>query len=385
MFCPRCGDPIESNENFCNKCGTPLANINQNTSNKKSTNTKRNVFVGLGLGFSLLLIIFTVVLIVNSSDEEYYFSEQPYISGEEDVITKGDSKPKNKYSTVIVTDNFYEGQKIESKEDADKLIVEDSVSQKSACPKEIKSIEDEIISKYGVTAVNLCELDLEFAKEISNVFKTIYEEYPSLKGELTNFSLVNTSMSESYIAVFMIGFKFATSDSRTTYPWVYKTQILLNTKYFLNSERLESSVISASNSGHFPKNATRYSPVAHEIGHYLSFIATMKAHDVDSFLLMDNTTQEGIYSVFYDRVDGSFSLEMIEEAYNNYKKEKGTTLSIDEWRGTISDYALAKDNEGNYIYDETIAEAFHDVYLNDDDAAEASKYIVEVLKSKLEG
>ena len=35
--------------------------------------------------------------------------------------------------------------------------------------------------------------------------------------------------------------------------------------------------------------------------------------------------------------------------------------------------------------DETIAEAFHDVYLNENNAKDASKYIVNVLKQKLEG
>ena len=65
------------------------------------------------------------------------------------------------------------------------------------------------------------------------------------------------------------------------------------------------------------------------------------------------------------------------------KKENDTTESFDEWRGNISEYALAKDNEGNYIYDETIAEAFHDIYLNGNNANEESKYIVDVLKEKI--
>ena len=74
---------------------------------------------------------------------------------------------------------------------------------------------------------------------------------------------------------------------------------------------------------------------------------------------------------------------MITEAYNNFKKEVGTTLNLDDWRATISSYAVAKDNSGNYIYDETVAEAFHDIYLNGDNAAQASKYVVAVLKEKL--
>ena len=75
--------------------------------------------------------------------------------------------------------------------------------------------------------------------------------------------------------------------------------------------------------------------------------------------------------------------EEIEEAYNNYKMKTGTRWTLDEFRASISQYAVAKDNTGNYIWDETIAESFHDVYLNGDKAAPASKYVVAVLKEKL--
>ena len=76
---------------------------------------------------------------------------------------------------------------------------------------------------------------------------------------------------------------------------------------------------------------------------------------------------------------------IIKEAYSKYQKDTNTDLTLDEWRGTISQYALAKNNSGEYIYDETVAEAFHDVYLNGDYAKDASKYIVDVLKEKLNG
>ena len=44
---------------------------------------------------------------------------------------------------------------------------------------------------------------------------------------------------------------------------------------------------------------------------------------------------------------------------------------------------MAKNSTGNYIYDETIAEAFHDCYLNGDNAKKASQIILETLLSKL--
>ena len=420
MFCSKCGDPVEQNETYCNKCGNYVGNNTQNCSNNNpsfynslpnnvannntqpyfqpnynnyqsnanfnKTNNKKLIFVEVGIGVGILVVLVICLLFSNNS-VKYYFSNNSYESTDEIIQTNNSSnttpKRKSKYSTIIITDNTYSGVKISNDNDAYKLISEDSVAQKNNCPSEIKAIEDEIIKKYGVTAVNLCEMDIEFAKEVSNVFKKVYDEYPSVRGYLTNLSLVNASMSDGYIAAFMPVFNFATSNSTSTYPWVIKTQVLLNTSYFLNTVRLESAVQDGSNSGHFPPNATMYSPVAHELGHYLSFLAMMRNYDLESILLVDNKNVNVFYDVYDDFVEGDFSLHMITEAYEKCKKEKNITLSIDEWRATISNYAVAKDNSGNYIYDETIAEAFHDVYLNGDKAAQASKYVVAVLKEKL--
>ena len=62
----------------------------------------------------------------------------------------------------------------------------------------------------------------------------------------------------------------------------------------------------------------------------------------------------------------------------------GTRWTLDEFRASISQYAVAKDNTGNYIWDETIAESLHDVYLNGDNAAPASKEVVAVLRKYVE-
>ena len=352
-------------------------NYNQQMPNNNQTKKKAKSVV---LGFVIGAVVFGLLafIILTTFQDSVYLSDDTY---KEETEEK--EKKKSKTKTVIVYDNKYTGMNISTKEDANKLIVKDSVDQKGACPKEIKAIEDDIIKKYGITAVNLCEMETGFAKEVGNVFKIIYDTFPDAKGYLTNLTLVNAPISSGYIAAFQPIFTFATSSTDSTYPWVLKTQIYLNTSYFLNKDRLKSSVESGSASGHFPPNATIYSPVAHEMGHYLSFLAMMNNYKVDSILIIEDEDTDVLYKLIEDFGKGTFSLTMINEAYNNYKKEVGTTLGLDDWRATISSYAVAKDNSGNYIYDETIAEAFHDVYLNGDKAAPASKYVVAVLKEKL--
>ena len=397
-YCNKCGDPVEQNENFCNKCGNPIQinSINQNNQQQinniqyqnysNRTNNKKGVIIGMSCGLGVVALIFIAFLIFKSPSSKYYFDTNVHENNDEIIQSEGDSSSikKGKYSTSIIYDNTYSGVSISNNEDAYKLIETDSVQQKNNCPSKIKTIENDIINKYGITAVNLCEMDDKFAKEIENVIKTIYEEYPSARGHITNLSLANVSMSDGYIAAFMPVFNFATSNSSSTYPWVIKTQVLLNTSYFLNAERLQASVTDGSKVGHFPPNATMYSPIAHEFGHYLSFLALMKNYDTNSVLLVDGKNVNKFYKIYSDFGEGKFSLQMITEAYENYKKDSNTSMTMDEWRGTISKYALAKDNSGNYIYDETIAESFHDVYLNGNNAKDASKYIIKVLKSKLE-
>ena len=352
-------------------------NYNQQTPNQNNTKKKAKSVV---LGFVIGAVVFGALafVILTAFQDSVYLSDDSY---KEETEEK--EKKTSKTKTVIVYDNKYTGMNISTEKDAYKLIEKDSVDQKGACPKEIKAIEDDIIKKYGITAVNLCEMETGFAKEVGNVFQKIYETFPDAKGYLTNLTLVNAPISSGYIAAFQPIFTFATSDTDTTYPWVLKTQIYLNTSYFLNKDRLKTSVESGSASGHFPPNATIYSPVAHEMGHYLSFLAMMNNYKVDSILIIEDSDTDVLYKLIEDFGKGNFSLTMITEAYNNFKKEVGTTLNLDDWRATISSYAVAKDNSGNYIYDETVAEAFHDIYLNGDNAAQASKYVVAVLKEKL--
>lgn len=397
MYCSNCGHKLEQGAQFCGNCGKAIAPLSYTIA--PSPAPKKKSFKPFVIVFCLVIIGILSYFVINDSKSHYSFDgnysepivepkeeeqeeEGPFVS-EQFVKTEGESIKKDSSGTAIIYDNTYTGVVVTDKELAYSLIKEDSVLQKVNCPNEIKKIEDMIINNYGIKAVNLCEMDLDFANELANVFKNIYQEYPEAKGYLTNVTLYNENdkSKENVIAAFGPFFLFESS----TESYVFKMQIILNAAYFLNPTRLESSASVNSEMGWFPKNSTKYSPVAHEFGHYLSFIAMLKHYNGDSVLIIDESTEYLLYDLARDFKVGEFSYKMIEEAYENYKKDHPTNLSLDEWRSQISTYAMAKDDSGNYIYDETIAEAFHDVYLNKNNAALPSIYIVEVLKSRLKG
>ena len=399
MFCNKCGNKIEPNQQYCNKCGNLLLEnrakntmeYNQYDSLNYNSFNKKNNIVLISIATIMVIIITIIVYVVIDGDsEDYYFDNNSLIGETEQTApvqtATNVTQTKGKYKTAIITDNVYTGITINSIDDAKNLIKKDSESQKQAdYSKEIIQIENDIIQKYSITAVNLKEMDVEFAKELENVIKEIYTNYPKARGHLTNLTLTNLELSESgVIALFMPVFTFGMSNTSTTRPWVIKTQVQLNAKYFLNPDRLESNIQTSSKSGHFPKNATKYSPVAHEFGHYLSFIALLNHYSSNSIIVVEDGQLQNFYNIYKDFGNCKFSKQMLEEAYQNYIKDN-EKIDFDEWRGKISQYALAKDEKGDYIYDETVAEAFHDVYLNGENANIVSKYIVEVLKKYIEG
>lgn len=285
--------------------------------------------------------------------------------------------------TSIVYDNQYlKVMTFNNESDVKKLIVADSVKQKDNCPSNIIKIENEIVDNYGVTAVNFCEIDEELALELRDVIRTIYNRYPSARNYLTNITIANVGEQYTYIAAFMPSFNFATSNTSTNFPIAIKTQIILNASSFLNESKFENAVERSTKSGYFPPNATKSSTVAHEFGHYLSFVALSNKYKSKQLNFVKYSQYSSLTSIINDFDNGEFSYDLLNEAYQEYKKEYPGT-SFDGFRKSISRYAMAKDSNGLYIYDETIAEAFHDVYLNGDSAKPASKYIMKVLESKL--
>ena len=399
-FCNKCGTQVSSSQKFCNKCGNKLLdnvektiNTHLNYNNTKKEKKKITIVLPISIILSVLVFILLVIVgiyfIISNTKSSYYFDDieigQAQINQSDTKTSGSNISSKGKYRTDIITDNTYSGISVKNKSDAHKLIVQDSVNQKqSNYPKEIIEIENEIIQKYSITAVNLKEMDVEFAKELENVLDKIYKEYPNARKHLTNLTLIDSNNTDAnVIAQFMPIFVFGTSNTSTSRPWVIKTQVQLNSRYFLNPEKLEKDAKSGSKSGHFPPNATKYSALAHELGHYLSFIAVINYYSTDSIVTVEDGNFQNYYNLSNDYWNMIFSKKMLDEAYQNYIKDNGN-IDFDKWRGQISMYALAKSDDGEYLYDETVAEAFHDVYLNGNNASVPSKYIVEVLKKYVE-
>lgn len=362
---------------------------------RKSRSLKRE-FGFLKYAVVISVWVLAIFMLIKTINTDFYFGEGGFslfgASSTESDFLEYDGVSKSGQTggtssngvTSIVYDNQYLSQFVVSdKQAVYDLIIADSIKQKTKCPANVQDIENEMINNYGITAVNLCEMDEEFAKELLDVVAYIYVKFPNARDHLTNLTLANVDENTSFMAAFMPIFKFATSDTDTGYPLATKTQILLNARYFLDTSKIESSVDYGVRSGYFPANATRSSTVAHEFGHYLSYVALLNYYESEGVNYVEARDSETLYQIYDDFNIGNYSLQLLEEAYYSFIAETGSNMSFYQFRESISQYAVAKGSNGSYIYDETIAEAFHDYYLNGINAAPASIAIVTVLNSKL--
>ncbi len=350
--------------------------------------------------FAAILIIAAVFIYKNYNNNDYYFGQNATdfsqnsnanvaLENDDMLQYEGTSKSKqthrkaSKGVTSIVYDyQYYNQLTFNNLNDVLKLIASDSNRQKGSCLPNVVAIEKEITRNYGITAVNFCEMDPDFALELERVVAHIYNNYPTARNYLTNITVANIDKA-TYIAAFMPVFSFGTSKPNNSYPIAIKSQIILNAKYFLDSKKLDATVKKGVDSGYFPPNTTRSSTVAHEFGHYLAFVALCNHYKSGRLNFIRSSEQDKLFTIYEDFNVGKFSYRILQEAYSKYKATYNNGLSFDGFRETISTYAMAKDKSGDYIYDETIAEAFHDCYLNGDLAQPASMAIVEVLKSYL--
>ena len=362
---------------------------------------RRNNGFSTGDIFYYMIIITIWVLVIglifNISGVDYYFDESGNqvgdntatsgidYSGYDGVSKSGQEGTTSALGkTKIVYDNqYFKMFTLHGIGDVYEVIRTDSLKQKQGCPANIINIENQIINNYGIVAVNLCEMDEEFANEIKNVVAYIYNNYPTARNYLTNITLANVASGSSYMAAFMPIFTFVTSDTGSGYPVGSKTQIILNANYYLNLSKINNSVSYGSKSGYFPPNATRSSTVAHEFGHYLSYVALLNYYQSSKLNYVTTGQASKLYNVYDDFNTGNFSRILLEEAYEEYIKVYGNNLTFLGFRESISKYAVAKDNTGSYIYDETIAEAFHDCYINGNNAKPASRMIMIVFNTKL--
>lgn len=338
---------------------------------------KKNIIIGIFVGLIIVLLIFFTLNRFGFLSGKYFFPNKFQSNNIIDILKDEDEK------TSITYNHTYNNIEINTNEEANKLIINDSVEQKNNCPNNIIKIENEIINKYKIKAVNLCEINYNEALEIENILNFFDSNFPNTLKYLTNISIVNTN--ESYITKFIPFWIFTKSSNDLIGPWTIKTEILLNSKYFLNEDLFNETFDNIKKLSFYPRNANKISIISSEIGNFLAYLTIIKKNNMELDILLNRGNLNNYHTVLSTYENDKFFLNFVAETYEEYKKETNTTMSLYDFRKSISNYSVIKNNQGNYTYLKTISEAFHDYYLNKSSASDASKYIIKNIKKYLEG
>ena len=305
-------DEIETDDNFCYKCGQWTARGYSFLKDKENVNMIMNGATVkqsgrlsmLGSLLALAFIIFTIMLVIRGEDlfkPFFYLKKQAfnYIYG---------------YNTSLMkTDKKYNRKSINSYEEAIEFIKKDTSNQDFYCFNDIdvsimaSSIEEE----YSIPSVSFCDMSVEESTKIKNVIDKMYLLFPNVKGALTNITITNASSKSEYIARFQPMYQFVNiNESINSYNKVNKTQILINSYYFLNEDIMKNPVESVVGENWYVNDAIGYMMTPEQPLYYsdncfgtadaISFDGKiLRIHDLKTGAIPANMMQLKIYAAIF--------------------------------------------------------------------------------------
>lgn len=387
MKCLKCGCQLENDDNFCPNCGHWTARGYNYFNNSENVNKimngyeikqggKLSILISL-ISFGLILFIGMVIFRGNNLFKPIIFLKKEF-----------DSYLYGYRTSIMKTDNTYDNVIVNDINDAYSFIKRDFDSQTWKCMHDIETykIEEELEEKYLIASVNFCDISYDEVLKIKSVIDKMYNLFPNIELGLTNITISNAKTKSEYIAYFQPMNQFVNSNEDINiYNRINKTQILLNSYYFLNKDILKNDITSVVGENFYVNDATWESTIAHEFGHYITFMLFLNKNNFENITLVNKDNEEIINELMNEYDNGSFSRDIVNEALQNYNNKYNLNVDLETFASSISDYASVKDNDGNIIFDETIAEAIHDYYLHLNNCKPESFEIVYLIKTMLYG
>ncbi len=371
-------DLIEEQDHFCYKCGNYTAKGYEYLQNKENVDKilngsavkQDNRFTIITNIASLSFIILFILILLKNDDMYRPFY---YLRRIVENYTYG-------YNTAIIkTDNMYSNMDINDLDDAKNIITKDLDVQTFKCSYSMDTLRlaIDLETDHKITNVSLCDVPKEEAIKIKEVIDKIYYLFPNIEGTLTNISITNPTSKDDYVAYFQSMYQFVNNNENiNNYNKVNKTQILLNSYYFLNNTDAKLD------QNWYVKDVTKESLIAHELGHYIVFKAFLKQKNMEDIILVTKDNETKINNLIKEYDSGLFADNILNLSLVSYNFNNKANLTIDEFASSISNYAAYKNND-KLIANETIAEAIHDYYLHGDNSAKASLEIVNTIKNLL--
>lgn len=250
----------------------------------------------------------------------------------------------------------------------------------------VEKLELQMEKEFGILAVNLGEISEDTACEIYEAFQYMYDRYPCLYGSLTNLTLGNMGNRTGGTVALTERMVFIVNGDYGKYPFVEKSQIVLNARIFLDDEELTKVCDSQGEHGYWTEGANVSSVIVHELGHQLQNVIVQKKFGLECpyYITEENGDTYGLYNTDRLKRTDNVTEEILQEAYGRWQADYGNQGTYEEFAAEISQYALKDEKESVYSSSETFAEALADVYLNGENASDGAKVIEEVIEEYLQ-
>lgn len=381
MRCINCDETsIEKDDNFCPKCGhwtshgySFLNDDNSDTIMNGKVQRQRD-----RSAYLFFLLFICIVIVIGGCMFRGQDILKPFV-----YVKRQSLNYRYGYNTTILkTDNQYFNVDVSDLDMAYYQIRKDFESQAWQCKNnyEVGNIEDELESNYNIISVSFCDISIDEVKKISDVIEKMYKLFPNIKGYLTNISITNSLQKDDFVAYFQPVYGFVNGTNNIEeYNRVNKTQILLNSYYFINNDTLSKPV----KDNWYVKDSSWESLIAHEMGHYISYVTLLKSKNISNLNFISKDNIDILDNVVNLVNSGDYSKSIVEEAVNNYNLRYGKNVSVIDFVNGISNYASNSIQNKNVSYDEVIAESIHDYYLHDNNASKESMQIVNIIKKRL--
>ena len=377
--CLKCDNEITNEDNFCFQCGhltsTGYMYLEKPENIEKingCVRKKHERMSGLFVIVSICFILFSVIITLRGQDllrpyahlrKEWFYQQYGF------------------RTTLIDTERQYNNIKVNSLEEAKELIRKDLYTQKWKCYSNIERgiIEHDLKTRHNIVDVNFCDISIEKVEKLKNVIDSVFGSFPNVSEYLTNITISNPSGLTDYIAKLQPIYQFVNNNQNImNFNQVNKTQILLSSYYFLNDEAMNQSLFDS-----YPKGASWESIIAHELGHYLLFVALLKENEIDNIMFITEENYSNFNKILQLSDSGDLANRIVMEALANYNSKHKNKIDLEVFVSDISKYAGSKNSNGIIMFEETIAEAVHDYYINRNNASKSSLEIINVLKFRL--
>jgi hypothetical protein len=228
--------------------------------------------------------------------------------------------------------------------------------------------------------VDLCSMDTGYLTSSLNIINKVYQEFPQAISGVNSFSILQLDQG------MYGGFQPKQLDTGSSISTVYSDLSLSSLMFTTQNIDKPKKYYQQDLAQNFhPKNTDYTYVYAHEIGHDMEYLLTLKEIGVKDLLASTNPDDYYKFVELWNKytVSGRIIKEAVANAQAKQVSLGQKPKTEEEMIEDISGYAAEKNDDGQTMYPETLAEAVSDYIANGNNSSELTLEIIPILNREM--